>query len=90
MSNRDNKIFDKIKKKTNLSEKQLRNIASHVNPKDLQDEKKVRALVAHVGAMAGVPVSKEKEDLIVKYLVKNKISPQQMQSMINMITQPKK
>lgn len=89
MSRRDN-IFDQIRKKTNVSEKQLKHLASHVNPKDLRDEQKVRALVAQVGALAGIPVSKEKEDKIVNYLVKNKITPQQMQSMIRMFMQPKK
>lgn len=90
MNNRNNRIFDQIKRKTSVSEKQLKSLASHVKPTDLQDEKKVRALVAQVGALAGVPVSKEKEDQIVKYLVKNKISPQEMQSMIKMFMQPKK
>lgn len=87
---RRNNIFEQIRKKTNVTEKQLRALASHVNPKDLQDEQKVRALVAQVGALAGIPVSKEKEDKIVNYLVKNKITPQQMQSMIRMFMQPKK
>lgn len=90
MNNRNNRIFDQIKRKTSVSEKQLKSLASHVKPTDLKDEKKVRALVAQVGALAGVPVSKEKEDQIVKYLVKNKISPQEMQSMIKMFMQPKK
>jgi hypothetical protein len=83
-------IFDQVKKKTNVSENQLKSVASQIKPQDLTDEKKVRALIAQVSAMAGVPVSKEKEDQIVNYLVKNKLNPQQMQTMIQMFMKPKK
>lgn len=85
-----NNIFDQIKKKTNVSEHAIKSLANQVNPKDLQDEKKVRALIAQVSALAGVPVSKEKEDKIVQYITKNKLNPNDMTAMIKMFTQPKK
>jgi hypothetical protein len=87
--NRDN-VFDQVKKKTNISEQQLKSVASKISPQDLKDENKVRDLIAQVAAIAKVPVSKEKEDQIVGFLVKNKINPQQMQSMIQMFMKPKK
>lgn len=83
-------IFEQVKKKTNVSEKQLKSVANQIKPQDLNDEKKVRALIAQVSALAGVPVSKEKEDQIVNYLVKNKLNAQQMQTMIQMFMKPKK
>ncbi len=85
-----NNIFDQIQKQTNVSEKKIKSLANKVDPKDLQDEKKVRQLVAQVANLAGVPVSKEKEDQIVNYLVKNKLSMQEMQQMVKMFMQPKK
>jgi hypothetical protein len=85
-----NNVFDQVKNKTNVSEQQLKSVASGLNPQDLKDEKKVRALIAQIASLAKVPVSKEKEDQIVNFLVKNKVNPQQMQSMIQMFMKPKK
>lgn len=92
MSNKknSNNIFDQIKKKTNVSENQLKSLANNLSPNDLQNEQKIRALVAQVAALAGVPVSKEKEDQIVNYLTKNNLNPTNMQQMIKMFMQPKK
>jgi hypothetical protein len=89
-SKNKNNVFDQVKKKTNVSEQQLKSVANNLSPQDLKDEKKVRALIAQVSALANVPVSKEKEDQIVNFLVKNKVNPQQMQSMIQMFMKPKK
>lgn len=83
-------FFDRVKKKTNVSEKDIKSLANSVSPQDLQNEKKIRALVAQVSAIAGVPVSKEKENQIVSFLIKNKLNPQEMQSMIQMFMKPKK
>jgi hypothetical protein len=85
-----NHLFDKIKNKANVSENQLKSLASQVNPDDLQDEKKVRALISQVSKLAGVAVSKEKEEMIVNYLLTNKLNPNDMQQMIKMFMQPKK
>lgn len=87
---KQNNIFDQVQKKTNVSEDQLKSLANQINPNDLSDEKKVRQLVSQVAALAGVPVSKEKEDQIVNYFVKNKVSMAQMQQVIQMFMQQKK
>ncbi|MDQ0337752.1 hypothetical protein J2S00_000522 [Caldalkalibacillus uzonensis] len=84
------KFFNQVEKKTNVSEKELKSLASKVSPQDLQDERKVRELIAQVAALAGVPVSKEKEDQIVHFLVRNNPSMEEMQAMIKMFMGPKK
>lgn len=86
----NNSFFDNLNKKTNVTEQQLKSVANSINPGDLKDEKKVRALISQIAALAGVPVSKQKEDQIVNYLVNNKLNPQQMQSMVQMFMKPKK
>ncbi|WP_202080020.1 stage VI sporulation protein F [Caldalkalibacillus salinus] len=88
MANRD--FFDKVQNKTNVSQDQLKNVANSIKPQDLKDEKKVRELVSKIGSLAGVPVSKQKEDQIVNFLVKQKLNPQQMQTMIQQFMKPKK
>jgi hypothetical protein len=86
----DKDIFGKIKQKTNISEQQIKAVASSIKPGDLKDEKKVRALVQRIAAMVGVPFPKEKEDQIVNMFVNQKIDPQQMMSVIQMFVKPKK
>lgn len=88
--NRSHNMFDKITQNTNVSEGDIKSLASNVNPKDLQDEQKVRALIAQIAALAGVPVSKEKENQIVNYLVNNKLNPNDMQAMVQALMKPKK
>ncbi|GGK18936.1 stage VI sporulation protein F [Caldalkalibacillus thermarum TA2.A1] len=85
-----NNFFDQVEKKTNVSEKDLKALASKVNPEDLQNEKKVRELIAQVAALAGIPVSKEKEDQIVHFLVTHQPNMEEMQAMLRMFLAPKK
>lgn len=83
-------FFDNLKNKTNVSENDLKTVANSIQPGDLKDEKKVRALISQISSLAGVPVSKQKEDQIVNYLVNSKLNPQQMQTMIQTFMKPKK
>lgn len=83
-------IFSKIKQKTNVSEQQIKSVASSIKPGDLKDEQKVRALVQRIAAMVGVPFPKEKEDQIVQMFVNQKINPHQMKSVIQTFMKPKK
>lgn len=87
---KEKQLFDQVKDQTSVSEKKIRALANKIDPKDLQDEKKVRQLIAQVATVAGIGVSKEKEDQIVNYLVKNKASMEEMQMMIQMFMQSKK
>ncbi|MCF6093530.1 stage VI sporulation protein F [Microaerobacter geothermalis] len=77
MSNRFSKdMFDKLKKKTrNLDEHALKKLANGVTPGDLNDEDKAKELVRKLSKAVNVPLSKGKEEKILKYLKDHPITP---------------
>lgn len=70
MSANDN-VFKNLQKNANIDPKQVYKVAEQVKNADFSDEKTVRKLVRHLAKMANKPVSKEKEDKIVKAITKN-------------------
>nr|WP_188801890.1 stage VI sporulation protein F [Sporolactobacillus putidus] len=61
-----NPFFDNIEKKTHVKKEDIFAIAESVSNADFSDPEVVRKLIARIGRTAGVPVSKEKEEAIVK------------------------
>ncbi|KGX92172.1 ATP synthase [Pontibacillus halophilus JSM 076056 = DSM 19796] len=66
MSGFQKKAFDQLKNKANISPDEVFKVADSVKNADFSDEKTVRDLVKRLSKMAGKPVSKDKEDKIVK------------------------
>ncbi|GAE25093.1 hypothetical protein JCM9140_1063 [Halalkalibacter wakoensis JCM 9140] len=71
--NNDSSFMDQIQKKTNVKPDELMKLANSVSNTNLQDETAVRELIAQVAKLAGKPVSKEKEDQIVKAITNNEM-----------------
>jgi hypothetical protein len=69
--NRD--FMDNIEKKTNVKKDDLFKLADSVQHANLKDEQTIRNLIAQVSRLAGVPVSKQKEDRIVQAIINNNI-----------------
>lgn len=84
--NQNNPFFDEIEKRTNVRKDDIFNLANSVASANFQDEKTVRQLVSDVSRLAGVPVSKQKEDQIVKAVVNNKV-PMSLSSLTKMFKQ---
>ncbi len=84
MSN-NNPFFDNIEKRTNVKQEDLFKLANSVNGANLKDENTIRQLIAQVSTLAGVPVSKEKEDEIVRAIVNNNV-PLDFASLSKMFT----
>lgn len=72
--------FEKIEQSTNLNADDIYKIADAVKNQDLSDERTVRNLVKQLSKMANKPISKEKEDRIVKAITQNKM-PKDMNSL---------
>jgi hypothetical protein len=70
---KNNSFFDKIEKKTNVKQQDIFNLANSVSGANLKDEQTVRNLIQQVAKMANKPVSKEKEDELVKTIINNNI-----------------
>ncbi|MFC4404342.1 stage VI sporulation protein F [Gracilibacillus xinjiangensis] len=71
MSDFKDKMFDQIQKKSNIKSDQIFKVAQSVQSADFSDEATVRKLVRQLADMAGKPVSKEKEDKIVRAITNN-------------------
>jgi hypothetical protein len=73
-------MFDKIQKNSNINPDEIMKVADSVKNANFSDEKTVRNLVRHLSRMAEKPLSKEKEDKIVRSIVNNKM-PGDLQSL---------
>ncbi|KHF40350.1 stage VI sporulation protein F [Halalkalibacter okhensis] len=69
--NNDSSFMDQIQKKTNVRPDELLKLANSVSNTNLKDEAAVRQLISQVAKLANKPVSKEKEDQIVKAITTN-------------------
>ncbi|MGY0691784.1 stage VI sporulation protein F [Virgibacillus sp. FSP13] len=66
MSNFQKNLFDKINQKANIDPNDVYSVADSVKNADFTDEKTVRNLVRRLSKLANKPLSKQKEDKIVK------------------------
>lgn len=73
MSNQQKGLFDKLHKQADINPDEVYKVADSVKDADFSDEKTVRQLVRRLSKLAGKPVSKNKEDEIVKSIVQNKM-----------------
>ncbi|WP_411218244.1 stage VI sporulation protein F [Terribacillus saccharophilus] len=64
-------LIDQIQKKSNVKAEDIYKVANSVKSANLQDEATVRGLVKQLAAMAGKPLTAEKEDKIVKAIIGN-------------------
>ncbi|MDQ0257490.1 hypothetical protein J2S74_004948 [Evansella vedderi] len=88
MDEKKNPLFDQLEKKTNVKQQDLFNLANSVSNADLQKEENVRQLIHQVAQLANVPVSKEKEDELVKAITTKNV-PTDFVSLAKMFQQKK-
>ncbi len=69
----NNNFFDNLEKKTNVKQQDIFNLANSVSGANFNDETTVRNLIKQVASLANKPVSKEKEDELVKAITKNNV-----------------
>jgi len=79
-------LFDKIQKKASIDPKDVFKVADSVKNADFSDERTVRALVQQLSAMANKPLSKDKEDQIVRAITSKKI-PSDLNSLNSLFKQ---
>ncbi|GGC99624.1 ATP synthase [Pontibacillus chungwhensis BH030062] len=81
MSGFQKKAFEHLQNKANISPDEIMKVADSVKNANFKDEKTVRNLVKQLSKMAGKPVSKEKEDKIVKAITNNNMDMNQLNQM---------
>lgn len=70
---RNSDFFSDLEKKTNVNKQDIFQLADSVKAADFSNEQTVRRLIEQVSRLAGVPVSREKEDRLVKAITNNEI-----------------
>lgn len=88
MSDKNNSLFNNIEKKTNVKQQDLFKLANAASTTDLTKEENVRQLIRQVSQLAKVPVSKEKEDELVR-MITSKNVPTDFASLAKMFQQKK-
>ncbi|MBP1949556.1 stage VI sporulation protein F [Virgibacillus litoralis] len=83
MSNFQDNLFDKIQQKSDVNPDEIYKVADSVKHADFSDEKTVRDLVRRLSRIANKPISKAKEDKIVKSITSSNM-PVDMQSLNKM------
>ncbi|MEI3610799.1 stage VI sporulation protein F [Pseudogracilibacillus sp. SO30301A] len=74
------KIMEEIEDRSNISIDEIYNIAHAIQYDDLSDEKTIRYLVRRLSNLANRPISKDKENQIVRSIINNEI-PSSMESL---------
>lgn len=69
----DDKMFDKVEKKTKVSKNKIIELATRLQQGNLKDENTLRDIIHELSQMTGKKVSKEKEDKIVDTIIKDKV-----------------
>lgn len=73
MSNESKDVFSEIEQKSNLSVEDIYRIAQSIQHADFSDEQTVRGIVHELSQLTHQPVSKQKEDAIVKSIINNDV-----------------
>lgn len=69
----DDKVFDKVKRKTNVDKDTIISLAKMVNDNGLKDEKTLRSVISKLSIMTGKDVSLDMENKIIKTILDDKV-----------------
>lgn len=82
-------MFGNIEKKTGVKMEEVLKLAKSLRHADFQDEKTVREVIKKVGSLANKPVSKQKEDMLVKTIISGKV-PKDFSTLEKMLKKKKR
>lgn len=85
---RNSDFFNDLEKKTQVKKHDIFELADSVKAADFSNEQTVRRLIHQVSQLAGVPVTREKEEKLVKAITNNEI-PMDFTTLAKMFSQPK-
>ncbi|RIW38333.1 stage VI sporulation protein F [Bacillus salacetis] len=81
-------MFGNFEKKTGVKMDDIMKLAQSFQNTNFKDEKQVRTLIKKVGQMANKPVSKEKEEMLVKAITTGNV-PKDMNEIQKMMNKKK-
>lgn len=80
-----NNVFDRVQQQSGVNKDTIFKLADTLQTANFKDEKVVRDLVRKLAVLAGKPITKEKEDQIVKLVINNNL-PIDFNSLTGMIS----
>lgn len=66
-------FFKKVEKKTKISKDTIVDLAQKLQNGNMKDENTLREVISTLSQMTGKPVSKDREDKIIKTIVEDKV-----------------
>ncbi|MCQ6277491.1 stage VI sporulation protein F [Bacillus sp. V3B] len=78
-------MFGNLEKKTGVKMEDIMKLVHSVQNTNFKDENQVRTIIKKVSALANKPVSKEKEEMLVKAITSGKVPKDinEIQAMMN-------
>ena len=83
MQKRKNPLFDQLEQKTNVNMNEILRLANSLQSANLKDERTIRKLIKTISQMVNIPVSKEKEEFIIKAIKNDKV-PNSLQGLMKL------
>lgn len=81
-------MFGNFEKKTGVKMDDIMKLAQSFQNTNFKDEKQVRTMIKKVASFAGKPVSREKEEMLVKAITSGKV-PKDMNEIQKMMNKKK-
>ncbi|MGD6804256.1 stage VI sporulation protein F [Rossellomorea vietnamensis] len=81
-------MFGNFEKKTGVKMDDIMKLAQSFQNTNFKDEKQVRTMIKKVSSLAGKPVSREKEEMLVKAITSGKV-PKDMNEIQKMMNKKK-
>lgn len=81
-------MFDNLEKKTGVKMDEVMKLVQSLQGANFQDEKTIRRVIKKVSSLARKPVSKSKEDMIVKAVLNGNV-PKDLSSIEKMLGKKK-
>lgn len=73
-------FFKKVEKKTKVDKNTILSLANKLQQGNMKDEKTLREVIQSLSALTGKPVTKEREDKIIKTIVNDEV-PEHVEKM---------
>lgn len=83
MRKRKNPLFEQLESQSNINMQDILRLANSLQTANLKDERTIRKLIRTISKMVNRPVSKEKEEYIIKAIKNDKV-PKSLTELMNM------
>jgi hypothetical protein len=73
LKKKKNPLFEQIEQQSSVNMQEILKLANSLQTANLKDERTIRRLISTISRMVNMPVSKEKEEYIIKAIKNDKV-----------------